>query len=326
MPAERRIIGTVILLLSDDPRDDPGAADAGTLDWLQHLQTAMPDETIFTMWSDYEPENIDIAVMVRPPKGSLSQLTELRWIHSLWAGIEHLLTDSSIPADIPIVRLEDPHMAHTIAESATMHVLRLHRKMPEYRLQQNDGAWKDLGYRETTDTRVGILGLGLMGEAAARMIAGIGFRVMGWSRSRKDIAGVESFTQEHLADMLAQTDILVNLLPLTDATTGIINRETIAQLPAGAEIVNLGRGPHIVDSDLLAALDSGHIHHAALDVFAVEPLPTDHPYWAHPRVTVTPHVAAPTGRPTGAAIVAGNVARYRRDGKIPPAVDRARGY
>ncbi len=317
----------MILLLSDDPRDDPDAADEGTKDWLRHLTAAMPHETIYTMWDNYDPASIDIAVMVRPPQGSLQHHPNLEWIHSLWAGVEHLLTDPAIPPDIPIVRLEDPHMAHTIAESATMHVLRLHRNMPEYRRQQDQRQWKDLGYRETPDTRVGILGLGLMGTAAARMIAAIGFDVLGWSRSPKDIERVASFTgPSGLEEMLGRTHFLVNLLPLTPETTGIIDAELLDRLPAGAAVINLGRGPHVVDADLLAALDSGHIGHAALDVFHVEPLPPEHPYWGHPSVTVTPHVAAPTGRPTGAAIVAANIARYRSDGTVPPAVDRARGY
>ena len=317
----------MILLLSDDPRDDPDAADEGTKDWLRHLAAAMPDEQIFTMWDDYDPAAIDIAVMVRPPKGSLVDHPNLKWIHSLWAGVEHLLTDPSIPADVPIIRLEDPHMAHTIAESATMHVLRLHRDMPEYRRQQEQKVWKDLGYRETSDTHVGILGLGLMGGAAARMLAGIGFTVMGWSRSPKQIDGVESFTgDDGLAAMASRTHYLVNLLPLTGETTGVIDAGLLAQMPAGSSVINLGRGPHVVDDDLLAALDQGQIRHASLDVFDAEPLAPEHRFWDHPQVTVTPHVAAPTGRPTGSAIVAANVARYRQDGTIPAAVDRARGY
>ena len=165
-----------------------------------------------------------------------------------------------------------------------------------------------------------------MGAAAAEMILGIGFQVVGWSRSPKDITGVESFVGDQLGEMLAVTDILVNLLPLTDATTGIVNATTLGQLPPGAALVNLGRGPHVVEADLIAALDSGQIGHASLDVFDVEPLPPEHPYWSHPAITVTPHVAAPTGRPTGAAIVAGNIAAFRRDGTIPTAVDRTRGY
>ncbi len=317
----------MILLLTSDPRDDPDAADAGTADWLAHLKEAMPEETIHTVWTDYDPMDIDIAVIVQPPPGSLAHLPNLVWIHSLWAGVETILADETIPPDIPIVRLQDPHMADTIAEAAAMHVLALHRKMPGYRMLQQQHTWKDLGYTETSETRIGILGLGLMGSAAARVIAMLGFQVMGWSRSTKVIENVQSFAGERgLADMVSKSNILVNLLPLTPETRGIMNQELFAMLPPNANVVNLGRGPHVDDDALLEALDTGRVAHAALDVFQKEPLPSDHPFWDHPSITITPHVAAPTGRLTGSRIVATNVRRYRTEGIIPEAVDRRLSY
>jgi glyoxylate/hydroxypyruvate reductase A len=311
-----------LLLLTDLA---PGEAAA----WHTALARAMPDETIVP-WTPHLGADrlaaIEIAIVANPPPGVLETLPALRWIQSLWAGVDKLLA-SALPDDVPVVRMIDPALGRAMAEAVAAIVLHLHRDFPRYAAQQQRGDWRQLPLVAAADRAVTILGLGEMGAAAASMLANLGFRVTGWSRSPRDLPGIRTHAgPAGLATALTGADILVNLLPLTPDTRGILGAATFAQLAPGAAIVNVGRGGHLVERDLLEALEAGRIGHAVLDVFETEPLPRDHPFWSHPKVTVLPHVTAPTNMPSAAAIVARAIAAYRRNGTIPPTVDRGRGY
>ena len=266
-----------------------------------------------------------VAIVSDPNPASLAALPALEWIHSLWAGVETLL--EGVDERVGIVRLVDPGMTRAMAEAVLAWTLYLHRDVPRYLAQQRERVWAYHELVPAAERRVGTLGLGELGAASARALAACGFDVAGWSRSPKSVEGVRTFSGDAgLAALLERSDVLVVLLPLTDATRGLLDGAALDRLPAGASIVNAARGPILVETDLLERLDTGRLGHAVLDVFDVEPLPRDHPFWAHPRVTVMPHVAAPTPREAAARLAAGAVHRWLAGGAMPPTVDRARGY
>jgi glyoxylate/hydroxypyruvate reductase len=297
--------------------------------WIQALQAAMPDLAV-TGLNDMDPAHkarCTVAIVANPDPADLRQLPGLVWVHSVWAGVERLMADLPPSSPLQVVRLVDPQLARTMAEAVLTATLYLHRDFPAYARQQQRKEWQALDYTPPGDRQVGLLGLGALGEAAAQRLLAAGFKVGGWSRQAKHLPGVRGFVgAAGLGAMLAQTDILVNLLPLTPETRGLIDARALAALPAGASLVNFGRGATVVDGDLRAALDSGHLAHAVLDVFEAEPLPEGAWQWQHPRVTVLPHCSAPTDRGTASAIVAVNIRRYLEDGTVPPGVDKTRGY
>ena len=265
--------------------------------------------------------------MWRPEPGFLASLPNLKLILSLGAGVDHLLGDPQLPRHVPIVRLVDPHMTDAMSEYVVLQVLRLHRRDLDYRAQQETGVWRELDQQNAAERRVGILGLGELGQDAAKKLKALGFDVAGWSRSEKDLAGIASYAgAAGLAPLLGRSEILVCLLPLTTETEGILNASTLALLPRGAALVNAARGAHLVEEDLLAALASGQVSAAVLDVFREEPLPADHPFWHHPRVIVTPHVAAFTNPTTAAPIILDNIRRFEDGRPLLNRVDPARGY
>ncbi|HLZ66046.1 MAG TPA: glyoxylate/hydroxypyruvate reductase A [Aliidongia sp.] len=295
--------------------------------WRAALAALLPDLT-FLPWQDVtDPAAVDAALCWLPPEGWLASLPNLKLVHSLGAGIDHILRDKLYPTQVPLVRLVDPYMTRAMTEYVTLQVLRLHLKEPAYRRQQQAGVWKPLSQPRASERRVGILGLGELGAAAATALHALGFDVAGWSRTAKTLAGITCFAgDEGLAAFLARTDILVCLLPLTPATEGILSASNFAQMPKGAAIINVGRGRHLLEADLLAALESGQLSEAVLDVFAEEPLPAVHPFWAHDRITVTPHVAALTNPNTASLVVAENLRRLIRGEPWPDRVDLAAGY
>jgi len=301
-------------------------------DWLHALRDAAPE---FSWWCD---DDIDVprdaiaaAVVANPAPGVLAALPRLRLVQSLWAGVDKLLADATLPPQVPLARMVDPAMNVAMAETALWAVLSLHRGFFDYAAQQREGVWRQHAQSRADEIQVLVLGLGQMGGTVATRLAAQGYRVNAWravaASDRSAPAGVSIHAGAHsLATLLTTTRILINLLPLTGATRGKLDRRLFAALPRGASVVNLARGAHVVDADLLSALDSGHLHRAVLDVFHSEPLPPGHRYWLHPRVTLLPHVAALTDVRSAARVVASNL-RALRDG-TPPAhlVDRARGY
>ena len=296
--------------------------------WWPALQHALPDERLLRDRSELAAgEAIDVALAANPPAGALAGLPALRLIQSLWAGVDKLLADRSIPVDVPLARMVDPAMNEAMAETALWAVLSVQREFFTYARQQREPVWRQLPQRRADETRVAVLGLGQMGRTCALRLAGNGYRVVGWSRSEAKVAGIETFAGEAaLVPALADADVVVNLLPLTAATRGLFRAQTFAQMRRGAALVNLARGAHVVEADLLDALASGQLGHAVLDVFANEPLPAAHAFWSHPRITVLPHVAALTDPRSAAAIVARNVMALREGGALENLVDRSRGY
>jgi glyoxylate/hydroxypyruvate reductase len=295
--------------------------------WWPLLRAALPGETLIRDCHEAPSHDIDVALVANPPPGSLRDLPGLRLIQSLWAGVDRLLDDASVPMHVPLARMVDPAMNESMAQSALWAVISLQRGFFGYAAQQRAAVWRQHAPKRADELTVAVLGLGEMGRAVAQRIAQYGCRVLGWSRSAVAIDGVHASSGEaSLAQALAQAQIVINLLPLTPATRGLFDAAAFAQMPRGASLVNLARGAHVVEADLLAALDNGQLHHAVLDVFATEPLPSGHRFWSHPSVTVLPHVAAPTDPRSAVAVVARSIATLR-EGRLPSnLVDRTRGY
>ncbi len=296
-------------------------------EWVPLIQAAYPDETVVS-WPDIgDAKDVEMAFVAKPPPGALATLPDVKLIVSMWVGVDGMMADSTHPRQVPLTRMVDPGMTSLMTESVLLHVLSLHRRLPEYRAMQVKKEWRQLDQPLAPERRVGILGLGSLGSDAGLKLASLGFDVAGWSRTAKDIPGIKSFAGEAaLTPFLNRTEILVSLLPLTDATKGMIDAPFLAQLPKGAGFVNVARGAQVNDADLLAALDAGRISHAILDVFHVEPLPADHRYWTHPSVTVLPHVAA-NSPPWSCVNSATETVRLFRAGlPMPNQVDFVSGY
>ncbi len=300
-------------------------------DWLRALRDAGPE---FSWWSDDDGEiareSIDAAVVANPAPAALRGMPRLRLVQSLWAGVDRLLGDATVPPDVPLARMVEPMLSAAMAETALWATLSLQRGFFDYVAQQWAGVWQQLEQRRAEDMRVLVLGLGQMGCAVASRLAAQGFAVSGW-RLSLGAASTPCAVSAHagngaLAGLLAASDIVLNLLPLTAATSGLLDARFFASMRRGASLVNLARGAHVVDDDLLAALDAGHLRHAVLDVFQVEPLPAEHRYWQHPRVTLLPHVAALTDMRSAAQVVAANLRAVRDGTALAHRVDRARGY
>ncbi|MFO1326186.1 MAG: glyoxylate/hydroxypyruvate reductase A [Rubrivivax sp.] len=307
-----------------------GDFDAGEReDWLQALGAAMPE----ARWHarddpGFDPGRVTAAVVANPPPGSLRALPRLALIQSLWAGVDRLLADPTLPEGVPIARMVDPAMNRAMAETALWAVIALQRDFFVYGRQQQQGLWRQHAQRRPDDWPVLVLGMGEMGRTAARALVAAGYPVSGWSRNPGVAdAGVERLSGDvELWRALPLARVLVNLLPLTAQTQGLLGARLFDALPRGAALVNLARGRHVVDDELLAALDDGRLSHAVLDVFHQEPLPPAHPYWRHERVTLLPHVAAQTDARSAAAVAVTNL-RALRDGlPLQHRVDRGRGY
>jgi glyoxylate/hydroxypyruvate reductase A len=298
--------------------------DAERREWWRALQHAAPEVD----WLLQPSPEVEVAVVANPPPGSLQGLPALRLIQSLWAGVDRLLADPTLPAGVPVARMVDPAMSRAMAQTALWAVLSLHRGFFAYARQQREARWQPLPQRRADEVRVLVLGLGAMGRAVALALHGQGYAVCGWRREAGE--AVDGLRQAHgmqaLPSLLAQADIVLNLLPLTPDTRGLVDRRFLAAMRPGASLVNLARGAHVVDEDLLAALDAGHLADAVLDVFATEPLPPDHRYWRHPRVTVLPHAAALTDPRTAAAVVAQNLRALAAGQPLQHLVQRGRGY
>jgi glyoxylate/hydroxypyruvate reductase A len=295
--------------------------------WLAALGRELPEAEVRVWPEAGDLAEITLAVVWRCPAGVLGRLPNLRGIFSLGAGVEAVLADPQLPASVPLVRLVDPGLATGMNEFVTMRVLHYHRDMDGYAADQRSHTWAPRAPPLPQDRRVGILGAGALGGLCARTLAGFGFDVASWSRSPRVIDGVRNYCgRDQLSDFLRRTEILVCLLPLTADTDGIINRRTLAELPRGAFLINVARGRHVVDEDLIEALDSGRLAAATLDVFREEPLPPQHPFWSHPKITVVPHISAVTQVATASRTVATNVRLLLAGCSVPDTVDRSRGY
>jgi len=295
--------------------------------WTPDFARVLPELEI-RIWPEIgDPAEIDYAFVWHPPAGLFPRLTGLRVIFSLGAGVESVLADPELPPDIPVIRMVDPSLAQGMAEFVLMQVLHYHRRMPEVAANQRARLWQPLRPPVAQDRRVGILGFGQLGAHCAETLARLGFDVAVWSRTPRPAPGLTSFAgRDALPAFFARSEILVCLLPLTPDTAGILDAAAFAAMPHGGFVINAGRGGHLVEADLLAALDQGRIAGATLDVFNVEPLPTDHPFWVHDRITVVAHIAALTQPRTAVPVIAENIRRDQSGLPLLHAVDRARGY
>lgn len=276
----------------------------------------------------YAPQQIDYFVGFRPPHGFLKTLPRLKAIFSLGAGVDGFLRDPEFPRHLPVVRFVDETLQREMAQYVTMHSLIIHRHQRSFDAAQQEHAWRQrMLARPTREVCIGILGMGDIGAVTAERLLMFDFKVIGWSRSRKSVPGVTSYAgAEELPKFLARCDILVCMLPLTPETEGIMDAKMFAGLPKGAWVMNVGRGGHCNEQDLLAALNSDHLGGAVLDVFQTEPLPPDNSLWSHPKVTVTPHIAGITDPRNAAAFVVDCVTRAESGAPFKNVVDLNRGY
>lgn len=319
----RRIGGKVVTLLVKS------GGEQALEEWRNSFEAADPRVRVH-WWEDpaVRPEAVDYVVVWEPRHGWLRTLPNLKVVFSSAAGVDHIVRDPAWPSHLPLVRMGGAATAQRMGEYIVWACLSLLRQTRHFARGQAKGAWWHTATGHTAPgRRVGIMGLGNLGAQAARMLQGVGFPVRGWARSRKEIPGVQSFAGPgELPEFLAGTDILVCLLPSTPETEGLIDARLLAQLPAGAAVVNAGRGSHLRVPDLLAALDAGQLDGAVLDVFEEEPLPAGSPLWNHPKVTVTPHIASEASRPERARYVADCIADFEAGRPLPNLYDSARGY
>jgi len=295
--------------------------------WRRVLHARLPDIELRVYPQIGDPGEIDVAMAWKAPRGVLAGLPRLKLICSLGMGVDHLLEDPTLPLGVPIARLVDPQLVEQMSEYALYGVLHFHRRFDVYERFQRVRRWEELPLPHTALRRVGVMGLGEIGADCARKIGALGFSVSGWSRSAKVLPGVKCHSgSDGLAEFLSQTDILLAILPLTPATTGIISARTLGLMPRGSYLVNIARGALVVEGDLLAALESGHIEGAILDVTETEPPRSDHPFWLHPRVRLTPHIAGLTNPGTAAEPIAANIRRLMAGEPLLQLVDRQRGY
>jgi glyoxylate/hydroxypyruvate reductase len=306
---------------------------AAPITWADRLATPLaeiaPEFKVFVRDRDcYEPEAVDYVLGTGAAPGFLSTLPNLKLVFSLGAGVDGFLSDPYFPKQVPLVRFVDRNLSRAMTQYIVLQVLIHYRQQRLFDLAQAERKWEPMAPpRCTEETRIGILGLGEIGRKAGERLRDLDFDVAGWSRSRKALPGIESFAgADELKPFLSRTDILVCVLPLTPDTSGVLNQELFSVLPQDAFVINVARGGHLVERDLIESLDSGHLSGAALDVFAVEPLPKSSPLWTHPKVTITPHVAGVANPRAASLWVRDTVARYKSREPIANVVDFTRGY
>lgn len=291
--------------------------------WFPLLQQLLPNDRFFC-YPDTNGGDIDIALVATHQPGTFAGLKKLKLIQSLWMGVENIVTDPELPKGVPVARLIDPGMVAAMGETAIACALDWHRHFYCYRQFQQQKVWKRRKQYLASDRTIGILGLGELGASVAAKLVALEFNVTGWSRTPKNLAGVRASTD--INEVLSASDAVICLLPLTPHTRGVLNKDAFARIRKDGCVINLARGGHVVVPDLLAALDSGHLAHAYLDVFEPEPVPADSPLWAHPGITLTPHIAALSEPRTSVGRIAANFELARRGAKVPNTVDFAAGY
>ena len=292
--------------------------------WLDAFREALPQAHV----EEWEPgaAPADYAIVWRPPQQLFDEQPRLKAVMNMGAGVDALLEMRTPPGAV-IVRIDDGGMAVQMAEFVCHAVIRYFRELDVYERESQNGVWAFRKPRRREDFAVGIMGLGVLGQRVAQALRQFELPLRGWSRIAKQVEGMECFAgEQHFGDFLSGTRVLVCLLPLTPETEGIMNRRTLAQLPPKSYVINVARGAHLVEEDLIELLDSGHLAGATLDVFRTEPLPQTHPFWKHPKVTVTPHTSARTLRDESVAQIAGKILALERGEPIAGVVDRKKGY
>jgi glyoxylate/hydroxypyruvate reductase A len=296
------------------------------MEWARFFAARAPDLP-FRLWPDVgDAADVRYLAAWMPPDNIATTFPNLELVFSVGAGVDQFDV-SQLPSHVPLIRMLEPGIAEGMVEYVTMAVLALHRDLLHYIAQQREQSWREIRITQAAKRRVGVMGLGLLGQAVLERLKPFGFPLAGWNRSPRTIQGVNCFAGgQALSEFLAQTDILVCMLPLTDETRGILNASLFERLPRGAQLVNVGRGGHLVEADLVAALERGLLSAAVLDVAEHEPLPAGHPFWRHPRILLTPHIASMTTPEAAVEFVLDTIGRHRRGESLPGRVDRERGY
>lgn len=295
--------------------------------WVAALKKLEPTLDLQIWPNETNKADVEFALCWNHPEGVLQDYPKLRCICSMGAGIDHLLNDAQFPKDIPVARIVDPLLAQSMFEYVLTAVMHYFREFDVYDKQQGNQLWQQQPPKTMASTTIGIMGLGKLGEYAATQLSAMGFKVVGWSRSEKHIEGVGCyFGPDGFDAFLAQTNTLICLLPLTGETQGILNSQLFNKLPTGACLVNVARGEHLVEADLLSALDNGQLRGACLDVFKEEPLPAAHPFWQHPQIRLTPHCSSITDPASVAPQVLENYQRMKNNRPLLNQVDPFRGY
>nr|WP_310618018.1 glyoxylate/hydroxypyruvate reductase A [Pantoea cypripedii] len=294
--------------------------------WQRWLAQHAPDIQLHIWPETGDATQVEVLIAWQPPEDVLATFPNLQALLSVGAGADQFDL-STLPPHLPVVRMIEPGLTQGMVEYVTFAVLGLHRDMPRYFQQQREQQWQTHKIHTAGERRVGVMGLGELGQAALKQLVSLGFNCAGWSRTPREIDGVRCWHgSEQLDDFLAHSDILVCLLPLTDSTRGLLNAELFARLPSGAALVQVGRGPQLNDDHLLAALACGQLSAAVIDVTDPEPLPAGHPFWHHPAIWLTPHIASQTQTDSAVAALLDNLRRYQRGEPMVGVIDRNRGY
>ncbi len=295
--------------------------------WIQALTRLDPDLDIRVWPEDHPRQEIELALTWAHPPGVLKGYPNLGCISSMGAGVDHLLSDPNLPNQVPIVRLVDQKLVSEMEDYLTLAVLSHYRQFDYYQTFQAQKTWQPLKAREKNKSPMGIMGMGQLGKAVGKRLLNLGFPVYGWRNSSGDIPGITTFYgMDQLTDFLAQARILICLLPLTNQTRHILNLDTFSKLPRDAYLINVGRGGHLREADLIPALDKGLLSGACLDVFESEPMGPDHPFWIHPKIRITPHISSQTSPSSVATQVLENLNRLRTGQNLLHPVNLKKGY
>ncbi|MBC7684663.1 MAG: glyoxylate/hydroxypyruvate reductase A [Bdellovibrionales bacterium] len=302
-------------------------ADGNVEPWISGFAAALPEADIIVWQEGADIAPCDYAVLWAPPAGMLAHLQLVKAIFITGAGVDGILKFADTLPDVPIIRLGDAGMAVQMAEYVAYAVLRYFRRFDDYEVQARRGLWQQLPQYRKEDFAIGVMGMGVLGTRVLDALKGFGFPLRGWSRTDRQHDGVTCFSgQAGIEDFLRGTRVLVCMLPLTPDTANLLDRRTLSMLPHGAYLVNVARGAHVAEPDLLALIRAGHIAGATLDVFCNEPLPAPHPFWDEPRITLTPHMAALTLPGPSAAQIAGKIKALECGEPVSDIVERTRGY
>jgi len=293
-------------------------------EWVARLETFDTIAKVHVWPTDEDLSNVKALFVWKPlDQGVIERLPNLKWISSLGAGVDHLVGDKQIPMDIPITRIVDPYLTRDMTNYVIMGVMMYQRQMLVHLGNQKQKIWDRIPYH---DLKIGVMGLGQLGAHCASQLANLGFQTYGYSRTPKKVSGVRSLTERELPTFLQEIDVLVNLLPVTPETESILNNDIFNQMKKGAYLINVARGNHLVEADLISALDKGQLSGALLDVFREEPLPIDNPLWSHPKITTTPHVASVSAPESVIKLLKANMDRLIAGEELLYPIDRKAGY
>lgn len=294
---------------------------------MDAFRAQRPDLEVYVYPETGPAEAVEFVLAWNHPRGIFKSFPNLKCIASTGAGVDHILRDPDIPEGVQITRIVDEHLTRDMGTFVASLALQHVRGLQSYKDAQRSHTWKQHTYLRPKDLTVGVMGLGVLGRHAAEQLRQLGFKVHGWSRSPKLLEGIGTYAgEEELDAFLASANILVCLLPLTEETANILYKETLSKLPQGAYVINVARGEHLVDEDLIELLDKGHLSGASLDVFREEPLPEEHPFWNHPAIFVTPHIASVTNPASAVKQILENYDRIRRGQPLENLVSQTKGY